>query len=80
MTRPGRYEIGLHVRQDSGTGVAHLRIQRAVLEQPVAAGADRVVFRGVVADCGAGPSSHLAGRGRAAGQVLDAKVTWMGGN
>ena len=63
-TRPGRYEIGLHVDKTAAPGVAHLRLQREVLEQPVAAGDRPSCLSRSLADSGAGPTSRLAGWGQ----------------
>jgi len=75
VTRPGRYEIGLRLKPARAPSQAHLRIQTTNLEQPVALGADSVVFRDVSLTPSPARLQVWLGGDQTQADVLDARVT-----
>ena len=78
MTRPGRYEIGLHVQKTAAPGVAHLKIQTQDLKLLLSAGAEGVVFRNVALTPGPAQLQVWLERDNRPAGILDARVTWIG--
>lgn len=77
-TRPGRYDITIHVVPKPDSGVVNIRIQTNMLDQPLAAGGETVVFRGVILTAGPTRLDVCTDRTQPASRVREATITWVG--
>jgi arylsulfatase A-like enzyme len=80
VARAGRFEIGLHLRPSDSAGRSHIRIQEQELSQPVAAGAEHVVIRGVGLNQGPARLHAWLEAVQPANRLLDAELKWTGDN
>jgi hypothetical protein len=74
VSRPGQYEIGLHIKPGVEQMKAHLRIQSQDVEQPVPSGTDRLVFRGITLTPGPARLQVWMSGGEPITSILDAEA------
>lgn len=79
VARPGRYAVSLNVEAKETPGRARLMVQKRVLEQPVAGGAQTVVFRDVALEAGPARLHVWLDGSQPVRQIRDVSLTRTGG-